>query len=228
MRHQQVELPSKFDFKTYYLNQAAGGPTFPIYRARQRGGFIGPLIKRHGIPFLKWLGKQAASFASGASNKYLEKGELSKDDFKQLLKKQGKAAATTVLDKVKEQVGSGMMNYRRDGRLSAILPDTTNMIDRHMTRFSPTSHAGFFPGSNGLTSSNVVKTKTKRKRKQQTPFKLKKKKTSKKRSNVTPRKKRIISRKKILSKSQRSVKSPKKKTRSTRQPHNKFAHTIFE
>lgn len=48
-----TRLPSKFDFTSYYLQQAGGGPTFPIYRARQRGGFLAPLLRRHGIPFLK-------------------------------------------------------------------------------------------------------------------------------------------------------------------------------
>lgn len=123
-----TRLPSKFDFNAYYLNQAAGGPSFPIYRARQHGGsFLSPLIKKHGIPFMKWLGKQAASLASGLGNQYLEKGSLNKEDVKSMLKSQGKKAAQSALDKIKQQVGSGpTMNFRRDGRLRTLVPVATN------------------------------------------------------------------------------------------------------
>lgn len=122
-----TRLPSKFDFHSYYLNQAAGGPSFPVYRARQHGGsFLAPLIRRHGIPFLKWIGRQAATLATGVGNRYLEKGSLDKSDMKNLLKTQGKAAAKSALDNIKQQIGSGpTMNFRRDGRLSSLIPTTT-------------------------------------------------------------------------------------------------------
>lgn len=120
-------LPSKFDFHSYYAAQAAGGPSFPVYRARQHGGsFLSPLIKRHGIPFLKWLGRQAATVATGMGNRFLEKGSLNKDDMKGLLKSQGKKAAHSALDKIKQQVGAGAtMSHRRDGRLGSLVPTTT-------------------------------------------------------------------------------------------------------
>lgn len=123
-----ARLPSKFDFTTYYLQQAGGGgpSSFPIYRARQRGGFIAPLLKRHGIPFLKWIGKQAASLATGVGNSYLEKGSLTKADLKAALKEQGKKSARSALDSLKQQVGGGAtMNLRRDARLSALIPTST-------------------------------------------------------------------------------------------------------
>lgn len=224
MRRMPVELPSKFDFKTYYLNQAAGGPTFPIYRARQRGGFIGPLIKRHGIPFLKWLGKQAASFASGVGNKYLETGELSKDDIKAMLKKQGKAAATSVLDKVKEQVGSGYMNYRRDGRLSTILPDTSNVAGSHRRHFYPTSQTSLFHNSmSNLSSANQFK---KWNPKKQSLSKSKKK--SSKASPTKTRKRKATGRKKIARKTRIPKKTAKKTQKKKLSSNNNIAHTIFE
>lgn len=132
-----ARLPSKFDFRAYYLNQAAGGPSFPIYRARQHGGsFLSPLIKRHGIPFLRWLGRQAASVATGIGSTYLDKGSLNKDDVKGILKTQGKKAATSALDKLKQQVGAGStMNFRRDGRLSALIPTTTRRKEGVITPF---------------------------------------------------------------------------------------------
>lgn len=118
------QLPTKFDYRSYYLNQSAGGPSFPIYRARQQGGlsfgFLAPLLRRHGVPLLKWLGGQAATLASGLGNTYLQEGKLTKDAVKQQLKSQGKAAANTALDKLKQQFGSGLL--RRDARLSALIP----------------------------------------------------------------------------------------------------------
>lgn len=128
------QLPSKFDFTQYYLNQAAGGPSFPVYRARQRGGsFLSPLIRRHGIPFLKWIGKQAASLAAGIGTSYLNKGSVSKDEMKQIFKKQGKEAAHSVLDRMKQQVGSGIMTHRRDARLSTLIPLGTQQRDGMLT-----------------------------------------------------------------------------------------------
>lgn len=126
-----TRLPSKFDFHSYYLNQAAGGPSFPVYRARQHGGsFLAPLIRRHGIPFLKWIGRQAATLATGVGNRYLEKGSLDKSDMKNLLKSQGKMAAKSALDNIKQQIGAGpTMNFRRDGRLSTLIPTTTKRRD---------------------------------------------------------------------------------------------------
>lgn len=119
-------LPSKFDFRQYYLSQAAGGPTFPVFRARQRGGFLFPILKKHGIRALKWLGRQAAELGTSAGNAYLEKGSLSKDEMKGMLKTQGKKAAKSALDSIRQQIGSGpTMNQRRDGRLAALLPQTT-------------------------------------------------------------------------------------------------------
>lgn len=107
------QLPTKFDYTQYYLNQAAGGPAFPVYRARQRGGsFLAPFIRRYGIPFLKYVGRQAASLASGVGNAYLSKGSVSKSEMKDLLKTQGKEAAHSILDKIKQQVGSGTMTHR--------------------------------------------------------------------------------------------------------------------
>lgn len=120
------KLPSKFDYYRYYSDQAAGaGPPFPVFKARQKGGFIAPFVRRHGVPFLKWLGKQAATFATGVGKTYIDKGKVTKEDMKDMLKSQGKNIASSVLDKIKQQVGAGSMTHRRDARLSALVPQTT-------------------------------------------------------------------------------------------------------
>lgn len=128
-------LPTKFDYTQHYLNQAAGGPSFPVFRARQRGGsFLSPFIARHGIPLLKWLGKQAATLATGFGSAYLDKGKISKEDMKHMLKKQGKEVAHSVLDRIKQQVGSGgSMTHRRDARLAALVPMATDAMDGLLT-----------------------------------------------------------------------------------------------
>jgi len=160
-------LPTKFDFTKYYLNQAAGGPAFPVFRARQRGGsFLTPLFKRFGIPAVRWLGKQAATLASGLGSSYLNKGKLTKDDVKGIVKKQGKEVAASVLDKIKQQIGSGSMTHRRDARLSSLIPVTTAhrdgaLTNRHMIR-GPTAEeqqsSSFIP----LTTAPRRRRKTKR------------------------------------------------------------------
>lgn len=128
------QLPTKFDYTRYYLDQAGGAPSFPVFRARQRGGsFLAPFIRRHGIPFLKWIGKQAASLASGVGNTYLNKGGITKSEMKDLLKKQGKEAAHSMLDNIKQQVGSGTMTHRRDARLATLVPMTTEQRDGILT-----------------------------------------------------------------------------------------------
>lgn len=168
------QLPSKFDYTQYYLNQAAGGPSFPVYRARQAGGsFLAPFVRRHGVPFLKWLGKQAASLASGVGSAYLNKGSISKSEMKDLLKQQGKQAAHSVLDKVKQQVGSGTMTHRRDARLSALIPLTTTqqrdgiLTNHHRIRppIAGEGLASLFPGRH-LTGrrKQARKTKTSRRK----------------------------------------------------------------
>lgn len=188
-----TRLPGRFDFNGYYMNQAGGGPSFPIYRARQRGGFLAPFLRRHGIPFLKWIGKQAASLASGVGNQYLEKGSLSKSDLKQLLKQQGKKTAHSALDNIKQQVGSGAtMNFRRDGRLSTLIPTTTRKRDGaiaplHGIRPPFASEASHSLGSppdhpsinRPVSSRKKRKTTSKRKPKKRTkkPAKGKKKKS---------------------------------------------------
>lgn len=140
MTYSYDQLPTKFDFTRYYLNQAAGGPTFPVFRARQRGGsFLTPLLKRHGIPFIRWLGKQAATLATGLGSTYVDKGRITKEDLKGMAKKQGKEVASSVLDKIKQQIGSGSMTHRRDARLSSLIPVSTihregALTNRHMIR----------------------------------------------------------------------------------------------
>ena len=105
-------LPGRIDYHRYFAEQAAGGgPSFPIYRARQAGGlswgFLTPLLRRHGVPLLKWMGKQAATLATGLGKTYLDQGRLSRDDIKSQLKTQGKQAASAALEKLKQQMGSG-------------------------------------------------------------------------------------------------------------------------
>lgn len=213
-------LPSKFNFRDYYLNQAGGGPSFPIYRARQRGGFLGPLLKRHGIPFLRWIGRQAASLASNAGNAYLEKGSLSKEDMKGMLKQQGKKAARSALDSLKQQIGSGaMMNQRRDGRLAALVPSYTKRREGTITALhgirapSLTEHGhplGSSPlGSN--TSNIIVRTRRQQKRKSRSKRKVA---TDKKRqSKKANKKKKGVTKKKTTKKSKAN-----KKTKSRAKP----------
>lgn len=230
-------LPSKFDFKQYYLSQAGGsGPSFPIFRARQRGGFLAPLLKRHGIPFLKWIGRQAASLATNAGNTYLEKGSLSKEDMKKMLKQTGKKAARSALDNLKQQIGSGpMMNQRRDGRLGALIPTVTKrregtISSLHGVRpplLSEQTHALGSPPDIDADRRIVRNSKgKKRKAKAKT---LKKGK---------PVKKKKIASKKVKSRGEKAAKGKKKKPRkggkslfsSRRKSQNKPAaddHNIF-
>ena len=237
-------LPTKFDYTQYYLNQAAGGPSFPVYRARQRGGsFLAPFILKHGIPFLKWIGRQAATLATGVGGAYLDKGKLSKDDMKALLSKQGKQTAHSVLDKIKQQVGSGTMTHRRDARLSTLVPLSTETRDGILTnhhRLRPPSRSeGFTDIFNKSTASSMMATNRKRKRKSKSKAGAKKKpkttlKKKKQKSRLTKKgrktsRKRTTptsSRKKAAKQSSPQVKS-KGKSKSASSSSNRFKHTIF-
>lgn len=240
------QLPSKFDYTSYYLNQAAGGPSFPIFRARQRGGaFLAPLLRRHGIPFLKWIGRQAASLATGVGGTYLDKGKVTKDDMKQMLKKQGKEAANSVLDKIKQQVGSGMMTMRRDARLGTLLPMTGSerqdgiMSNLHRIR-SPNSsdvYNNMFTGNEHLRASSKRK-KTRSSTKNQSGMnklnaglrkyleskKKKKSSSSRKKASTAPSRKKKKknnnnNKKKGTKSKRRTISAPKKRVKKGKAKH---------
>lgn len=225
-------LPTKFDYTSYYASQAAGAsPNFPVFRARQRGGFIAPLLKRHGIPFLKWIGKQAASLASGIGNSYLEKGSLSKADMKSLLKDQGKKSAKSALDSIRQQVGAGgrspmsAFNGRRDARLGAIVPSTTKRRDGvlapiHGVRASYPSEMTSDASAPSFLQLPQKRRKTTKRRKTST-----KGKQSPKRKGPTKRKKKSSKTRKL----NKGITALKKTVfRKKRIPKNKISpHTIF-
>ena len=234
------QLPTKFDYTQYYLNQAGGGPSFPVFRARQRGGsFLAPFIRRHGIPFLKWIGRQAASLASGAGSAYLNKGSLSKEEMKDLLKKQGKEAANSVLDKMKQQVGSGTMTHRRDTRLSSLLPAGVNGIlsNQHWIR-SPVvgGESSIF---NGIPSRRRKSARSKKASsrgsggKRQGLGSLTQRKKKKKKLHKKPARKAATAKhrksKALGSKSSRKKKksSAKNKRSASDSNNDSFNHTIF-
>lgn len=212
-------LPSRFDWSSYYSQQAAGMPQFPVFRARQRGGFLVPLLKTHGVPLLRWLGKQAASLAATAGSQYLNKGSLSKADMKGLLKNQGKTAAHSVLDRLKQQVGSGMMNHRRDMRLHSLLTPTAQqdglLTNVHRVR-GPSLSSPFL--SNPKLRGRRKKTKTtgKKRRRKAAKAGADSPKNKKKKKNSKTAKKRKTSNKK----------TGVKKRKTTRK-NKSFNHTIF-
>lgn len=209
------QLPSRFNYEKYYLDQAAGGPSFPIFRARQSGGlsfgFLAPLLRRHGVPLLKWLGGQAATLASNLGNTYLQEGRLSKENVKNQLKAQGKAAAGSVLDKIKQQIGSGM--YHRDARLGALIPKYTGNAN------------GFLTNQHHIRGPNVSETIF-------TPHSRQKRKTTKKHKVTTKHRKgkskkgKAIKVKKAKSKSIQ-VKKTKSRTRKKVVKRQPPSHTIF-
>lgn len=209
-------LPSRFDWNSYYQQQASGFPQFPVFRARQRGGFLVPLLRSHGIPLLKWLGKQAASLATSAGSEYLNKGSLSKQDVKGLLKKQGKVAAHSVLDRLKQQLGAGMMNHRRDMRLHSLLSPTAQQ-DGLLTNVHKVRGPGLFPASR-IAAIKKRRSKGSKKSKAVTSrSKPKKRKSTAKRKQP-----------KAKSKKTNKKKQAKKIPISTRKRAKKaFNHTIF-
>lgn len=246
-------LPSKFDYTQYYLNQAAGGPSFPVYRARQKGGsFLAPFIRRHGLPFLKWVGRQAASLASGVGNTYLNKGNITKADMKDLMKQQGKDAAHSVLDKIKQQVGAGTMTHRRDARLSALIPMTTSdkrngiLTNQHRVR-PPMPHEGVSTFLEGSAPKRKTTTRRKpRKTKHRSKSNSGKKKSTRHakkgqsgklnaglRKYLAAKKKAKKTKKNPRSKGARNKKPSHKKKSSkmslskNKIARNPFAHTIF-
>ena len=207
------QLPSRFNYERYYLDQAAGGPSFPIFRARQSGGFsfgfLAPLLRRHGVPLLKWLGGQAATLASNLGNTYLQEGRISKENLKNQLKTQGKAAAGSVLDKIKQQIGSGMY---RDARLGALVP-----------RFNGNANGLLTNQSQGYNPESIfpVRQTSKGKRKGKSQGKSQGKRKGKRRKTVKG--------KKTGKGKKTSGKVPKRKTPKQRKPRKKAAssHTIF-
>lgn len=210
-------LPARFDYARYYQQQASGYPQFNVFRARQRGGFIVPLLRAHGIPLLRWLGKQAASLATSAGTEYLNKGSLSKQDIKGLLKKQGKAAAGSALDRLKQQLGSGMMNHRRDMRLHSLTMPTSQQ-DGFLPNLLRSRGPSSFRAITNRKSSGVTRRRKNGRKKKTVTATRKTNKT--KRTKTTPSSKR---KRKRISKttSNRSGKNKKKKT------SNSFNHTIF-
>jgi hypothetical protein len=227
-------LPSRFDWSSYYAQQAAGMPQFPVFRARQRGGFLVPLLKAHGIPLLRWLGKQAASLATTAGTQYLNKGSLTKDDMKGLLKKQGKVAANSVLDRLKQQVGSGMMNHRRDMRLHSLLTPSAQQ-DGLLTNVHRLRGPNLFPMTN--RSRGGVKSRVKRRRRKATASvssgrRGKKKKTASKKKKAGGRKtaKSSISSSASRKNKKKSKTTTKRKSSAKRRKKTttaRFNHTIF-
>lgn len=221
-------LPSKFDFRQYYLSQAAGGPTFPVFKARQRGGFLFPILKKHGIRALKWLGRQAAELGTSAGNAYLEKGSLSKDEMKGMLKAQGKKAARSALDSIRQQIGSGpTMNQRRDGRLAALLPSTTNRKEGAITPLHSIRPPLLSEHSHSLGSPPEVDRLIGRIPKKRSSRKRRKSVSKSKKSKRTPKKKRVAKAKKkgkkTAAKSKGKTKKEKKKKKAKSEPET----TIF-
>ena len=207
------QLPSRFNYERYYLDQAAGGPSFPIFRARQSGGFsfgfLAPLLRRHGVPLLKWLGGQAATLASNLGNTYLQEGRISKENLKNQLKTQGKAAAGSVLDKIKQQIGSGMY---RDARLGALVP-----------RFAGTANGLLTNQTRGYNPESIFPPTSKGKRKGKRQGNSQGKRQGKSQGKRQGTGKRRKATKKT------SGKVPKRKTPKQRKPRKKAAssHTIF-
>jgi hypothetical protein len=227
-------MPQKFDYQSYYSQQAAGGtPNFPIFRARQRGGFIAPLLKRHGIPFLKWIGKQAASLATGMGNNYLEKGSLSKSDMKSLLKDQGKKSAKSALDAIRQQVGAvrggaSLFNVRRDARLGALVPLSTRQREGVMAPIRGVRAS--FPSEmttadHALTSNSSLhsfpRKRKQSKRRKKSP--VKSKKSVKKRKTTGKKKSKGRKLKKALTAIKNTIGRKKKIPKNQPSPHTIFS-----
>lgn len=106
------------DFTRHFQHQAgAGFSDLTIFRGHpyQRGYGIGSLLKRFGVPILKFLGKQAIKTGIDIGNDYLSGSNL-----KQSIKKQGKASLRSVirdglgqLDNLFDQTGSGIRKRKR-------------------------------------------------------------------------------------------------------------------
>lgn len=228
-----TRLPSKFDFTSYYLQQAGGAPTaFPIYRARQRGGFLAPLLKKHGIPFLKWIGKQAASLASGIGNQYLEQGTLSKADLKKALKQQGKKTARSALDSLKQQVGAGgggaSMNFRRDARLSSLIPTHTQQRRGTISQLygvRPPFSSEQNWEHNSFSASPDRKTRRKPRKKQ--TVKRKSAKSTKTKAGRGHNKKATKKKKKNKTKKSGEKKKKGESSKKAKESLNHLKHTIF-
>lgn len=107
------------NFKSYYLDQAGKGFTFPVFRGTpyQRGYGIGSVFKRYAIPIAQYLGRKLLKAGLSVGTDFLQNQNL-KDSIKTQAKSLASSVATDGLHRLKslsEQKGFG--RYKRKKRL---------------------------------------------------------------------------------------------------------------
>lgn len=118
------------DFTSHFQRQAgAGFSDLTLFQGHpyQRGYGIGSLLKRFGVPILKFLGKQALKTGVNIGNEY-----LSGTNLRQSIKKQGKAGIRSALeagigqlDNILNQSGSGIRKRKRKTKSKRKKPSAT-------------------------------------------------------------------------------------------------------